>query len=312
MRRYIEMIKKNGSHFLSLIVIAIISISIITTTVISNGTTELKDYVETISVQLQDGNEELKNYLVKQEEVAAILKKLDVTLNEFDQINHPMDYIVNKDDLLTITRISKKEVVETESIAYKTITNYDSLHLFTTTVVQEGSVGSLENTYSVSYHNGVENNRDLLNTNILQEPVDKILSTGSVKAGAYFTGKLTTYGGDCVGCSGISASGISLSPTTGVNGSNTGTLTYKGKQYYALAADPSIPFGTIIEISNHYLSISSTAYGIVVDRGGVIKGNKIDIFKGSQTGGTTYFTGGTSNNTQFKIISVGSGRNFWK
>ena len=54
----------------------------------------------------------------------------------------------------------------------------------------------------------------------------------------------------------------------------------------------------------------STAYGIVVDRGGAIKGNKIDIFNGTEAG--KYFTGGTSNDTQFKIISVGSGKNFWK
>ena len=49
--------------------------------------------------------------------------------------------------------------------------------------------------------------------------------------------------------------------------------------YYCLAADPSIPFGTIIKITNHNLGIESTAYGIVVDRGGAIKKNHIDIFK---------------------------------
>ena len=39
------------------------------------------------------------------------------------------------------------------------------------------------------------------------------------------------------------------------------------------------PFGTIIKITNHNLGIESTAYGIVVDRGGAIKKNHIDIFK---------------------------------
>lgn len=48
-------------------------------------------------------------------------------------------------------------------------------------------------------------------------------------------------------------------------------LSYNGGSYYCLAADPSIPFGTIIKITNHNLGIESTAYGIVVDRGGAIK-----------------------------------------
>ena len=103
---------------------------------------------------------------------------------------------------------------------------------------------------------------------------------------------------------------LSLSPTTGVKGSHSAKLSYKGGSYYCLAADPSIPFGTIIKITNHNLGIESTAYGIVVDRGGAIKKNHIDIFNGTEAG--KYFRGGSSSNTQFEIVSVGSGKNFWK
>ena len=91
-------------------------------------------------------------------------------------------------------------------------------------------------------------------------------------------------------------------------GSHSAKLSYNGGSYYCLAADPSIPFGTIIKITNHNLGIESTAYGIVVDRGGAIKKNHIDIFNGTEAG--KYFKGGTSNNTQFEIVSVGSGKNF--
>ena len=90
-------------------------------------------------------------------------------------------------------------------------------------------------------------------------------------------------------------------------------MTYKGRKYYCLAADRSIPFGTVIKISNHNLNTDSTIYGIVVDRGGAIKGNKVDIFKGSEGSGAKYFGGGTSTNTKFEIVSVGSGRAyFWR
>ena len=108
------------------------------------------------------------------------------------------------------------------------------------------------------------------------EKTDTIIAHGTIQPGAYFTGKLTTYGGDCAGGNGTSSSGISLSPTTGVKGSHSAKLSYNGGSYYCLAADPSIPFGTIIKITNHNLGIESTAYGIVVDRGGAIKKNHIE------------------------------------
>ena len=134
----------------------------------------------------------------------------------------------------------------------------------------------------------------MLSSEVVTEKTDTIIAHGTIQPGAYFTGKLTTYGGDCAG----------------VKGSHSAKLSYKGGSYYCLAADPSIPFGTIIKITNHNLGIESTAYGIVVDRGGAIKKNHIDIFNGTEAG--KYFKGGTSNNTQFEIVSVGSGKNFWK
>lgn len=312
MNKIRETLENSGPRLISLIVICTVSICIVTTSIISNGVTEINDYIETVSIQLSDGNEAIKDYLVLQENVQEVLKKLDISMGEFDELNKPMDYIVNKNDLITITRISQAELIENEQIDYKTITTYDGLNLFSTSVVQEGSYGELEKKYTVSYHNGVENSRELIESNVLTESVDKIVSTGSVQAGAYFTGRLTQYGGDCVGCSGYAASGIQLSPSSGVNGSYTAKLNYNGGSYYALAADSSIPFGTIIEIRNHNYTIESVAYGIVVDRGGAIKGNKIDIFSGSEITGNKYFNGSTTSNVQFKIISVGSGRNFWR
>ena len=60
------------------------------------------------------------------------------------------------------------------------------------------------------------------------------------------------------------------------------------------------------------LNTNSTIYGIVVDRGGAIKGNKIDIFNGSERG-KRYFGGGTSTRTRFEIVSMGKGKAyFWR
>lgn len=312
MKKIKEAITKADSRTKAILAVMVAYAMIMTTTLTTGAASQIKDYIQTVGIQLQDGENPTKEYLVRQDKVENVLNELDITLGTQDILNKDLSYIVNRDDLLQITRVKEAIIDETQTIASNQIVNNDGLHLFASDVVQQGQIGEVKNTYKITYQNGHEVSKELLTSEVLTEAKDTIVSNGTVQSGAYFTGRLTTYGGDCTGCGGGSSSGIKLSPTTGVNDTNTAKLSYNGQLYYCLAADPSIPFGTIIEITNHNLSIESTAYGIVVDRGGAIKGNKIDIFKGSEGGGNSYFSGGTSNNTQFKIVSVGSGRNFWK
>ena len=284
-------------------------VMVMATTITAGATQEIKGYKETIEIQYQDGAQEAKDYLVRQDSVKNVLKELDVTLGNKDTVNKDMSYIVQSKDLLQVNRISEEEVEEVQYVDSQTIET-TGLHLFTTEVVQQGQQGQINNKVKVTYENGKIVKKELLSSEVVTEKTDTIIAHGTVQPGAYFTGKLTTYGGDCAGGNGTSSSGISLSPTTGVKGSNSAKLSYNGGSYYCLAADPSIPFGTIIKITNHNLGIESTAYGIVVDRGGAIKKNHIDIFNGTEAG--KYFRGGSSSNTQFEIVSVGSGKNFWK
>ena len=291
------------------LMIMIVYVMVMATTVTSGATQEIKGYKETIEIQYQDGSQEAKDYLVRQDTVKNVLKELDVNLGTKDTVNKDMAYIVQSKDLLQVNRISEEEVEEIQYVDSQTIET-TGLHLFTTEVVQQGQQGQINNKVKVTYENGKIVKKELLSSEVVTEKTDTIIAHGTVQPGAYFTGKLTTYGGDCAGGNGTSSSGISLSPTTGVKGSNSAKLSYNGGSYYCLAADPSIPFGTIIKITNHNLGIESTAYGIVVDRGGAIKKNHIDIFNGTEAG--KYFRGGSSSNTQFEIVSVGSGKNFWK
>ena len=291
------------------LVIMIAYVMVMATTITAGATQEIKGYKETIEIQYQDGTQEAKDYLVRQDSVKNVLKELDVTLGNKDTVNKDMSYIVQSKDLLQVNRISEEEVEEVQYVDSQTIET-TGLHLFTTEVVQQGQQGQINNKVKVTYENGKIVKKELLSSEVVTEKTDTIIAHGTVQPGAYFTGKLTTYGGDCAGGNGTSSSGISLSPATGVKGSNSAKLSYNGGSYYCLAADPSIPFGTIIKITNHNLGIESTAYGIVVDRGGAIKKNHIDIFNGTEAG--KYFRGGSSSNTQFEIVSVGSGKNFWK
>ena len=92
-----------------------------------------------------------------------------------------------------------------------------------------------------------------------------------------FTGTLTGYGPDCEGCSGI----VGCSPYQNVQ---AGNIYYEDEIYgkiRILAADPSIPCGSIIKISN-YNFIKGDFYGIVLDRGSAIQGLTMDLLYESE------------------------------
>ncbi len=78
---------------------------------------------------------------------------------------------------------------------------------------------------------------------------------------ATYHGNITGYGPDCKGCSGITASGYNVK----------NNIYYQDKEYGKIrivAADRSLPFGSIIKITN--LKNKDDILAIVLDRGGAI------------------------------------------
>ncbi|MCY9757718.1 3D domain-containing protein [Paenibacillus alvei] len=85
--------------------------------------------------------------------------------------------------------------------------------------------------------------------------------------GDWETYRLTYYGMDCNGCSGVTASGIDVGDATEYDG------------YKVLSVDPKkIPLGSIVRINDG----DSTFEAIAIDTGGAIKGNKLDLLVGSE------------------------------
>lgn len=306
-----EVVVSANSRTKGILAIACIYLIVMLATVTTGAVEQIIDYIPTVDITIKDGVEDEKSYLVKQDTVSNVLGELSIVLNTGDTVNKDLSYVVQQNDSLRITRMETRTITVEEKIPYKTITKGSGG--WTKTVTQEGKDGLVKKTYLVTYANKKEIARKLVKKEVIKEATPKIITKGGIKVGTTFTGRLTTYGGDCTGCGGGSASGIKLSAKTGVNNTNSPFFTYKGKKYYCLAADRSIPFGTVIKITNHRLKLPGTIYGIVVDRGGAIKGNKIDIFKGSEKGGKQYFKGPTSNNAKFEIVSIGPGGwKFWK
>lgn len=283
-----------------ILAVACVYVVVMLATVTSGAVNQIKNFIPTVDIKLKDGIQEEKDYLVKQDTVSNVLNELNIELDKNDTLNKDKEEVVQQNDLIKITRVETKTKTQIETLEYSTVTKGSGS--WTKTIEQEGKNGKVKRTYLLTYANGKETNKKLIKEEIIEKPVDKVIRYGGVSDGTTFTGRLTTYGGDCRGCGGTSSTGIKLSPKTGVNNSNSPYLYYKGRKYYCLAADRSIPFGTVIKISNHNLNTDGTIYGIVVDRGGAIKGNKVDIFKGSEGSGKSYFGGGTSYNTNLKLF----------
>lgn len=107
------------------------------------------------------------------------------------------------------------------------------------------------------------------------EPNLSVLKT--VEVIKTYRGKITGYGPDCVGCSG----NLGCAPHPNVK---NGNIYFEDTSYgkiRILAADPSIPCGSIIKVSN-YPYITGDFYGIVLDRGSAIKGLTMDLLYNSE------------------------------
>lgn len=87
-----------------------------------------------------------------------------------------------------------------------------------------------------------------------------------------FTGQMTAYKANCVGCTGK----VSCPPRQDVRNGNIYFQDVTYGTVRILAADPRIPCGTIVQITNVSFSVDPI-FGIVLDRGSAIKGNIMDF-----------------------------------
>ncbi len=112
-----------------------------------------------------------------------------------------------------------------------------------------------------------------------------------------FMGKLTAYGPDCVGCSGGSA----CPPRQNFTHGNI----YFNDQLYGqvrvVAADRSLPCGSIVRISGVNI-YEEPLLAVVLDRGGSITGNHLDLLFSSENNLEGF---ATSSNIKFEIIRYG-------
>jgi 3D (Asp-Asp-Asp) domain-containing protein len=190
-----------------------------------------------------------------------------------------------KVDELKVNNLNIDKTIELEHkpIAFQTIEQKKyNLPLFTSKILTNGEEGVTASTPS-----GNESIQ-------IKEPVNQIVAVGTGNPGS-FVGIMTGYGPDCVGCGGR----VSCQPRPNVQ---NGNIYFEDATYgkvRIVAADSNIPCGTMMKISNTIQS-AEPMIAIVLDRGGAIKGKKIDLlFESESTAGPT------ERNVVFDIVRWG-------
>ncbi len=284
----------------SLSIMKIIAISILLILISGIGVMAVNTKLNDVKIILQNGYE--MTVLTSKTKVSDILEENNIILEENQKTIPDLAYEITAGESIKITDksyqevqiakiseegvetslnqllenyapITEKIVVEQVTIPYETVTKNATENAGDTTnkVLQQGQDGLKEVTYKVKYQNDVEMERVLLSEVVVKEPVNKIVqvqktvtsrastlprTAGSTTGGATY--KITAYC-PCAKCCG-KATGRTAAGTRATAGRT-------------VAASSQFAFGTQLNIGGHVYTVE--------DRGGAIKGNKIDIFVNS-------------------------------
>ena len=181
--------------------------------------------------------------------------------------------------------IIEKIEIKREEIPYETIKKdiSDGAESKENKVLQEGQNGIKEITYKIKYQNQTEIKRTKISEKVIKKPIDKIVQVKS---------KVTSRSNDSVRGSDLPSTSVSTDSSKGK------TKIYKitaycacakccGKSNGITASGTRAKAGRTIAAPRGFkfgqkLSINGKTY-VVEDRGGAIKGNRIDLFVNSHS-----------------------------
>jgi 3D (Asp-Asp-Asp) domain-containing protein len=302
--------KKNKSKFSLIKVIGICLILILLSGV---GVMAVTTKVNTVKIELSNGYE--MTVLTSKTNVKEILDDNNIILESNERVTPNIDEEISSNKTIKISDKSKQEIevakvsesgiemtldslleayttitekiVEIEeTIPYETITKDVSEGSSSTQnkVLQQGVEGKKKVTYKIKYQNDIEIEKNKISEEIVQEPVNKIIQVKSKTTSSRSSSKTRGTNTEDTASSTTSSSTVKIYKVTAychcskccgsyANGyTSSGTKASAGR---TVAAPSNLPFGT-------KLNINGKTY-VVEDRGGAIKGNRIDVYVGSHS-----------------------------
>lgn len=214
-------------------------------------------------------------------DVKEVLDEAGVTLGENDTVEPELATAATTDLVIDIHRVTIEEEIRETELAYSVETKKDSA-MFSgeQEVVQEGQTGLQTDTYRVTYRDGEYYSEELVDSEVT-DPVTEIVAVGSGSSTSTDASYVSndedseneSTASDQVAPNGMSYSKVLTCKATAYHESD-GSLTKSGTlaRVGAIAVDPSvIPLGTKLYVEGY-------GYCVAEDTGGLIKGNRIDVY----------------------------------
>ena len=239
-----------------------------------------------VDVAINYYGEVMEVFGYEDETLADVLAREELTWSEEDTLSQDLDTMVYEGLNLAITSIVVEEETYTETIAFETTyVDDDNMKKGAEKVITEGQEGEKSITAKVTFVNGTETNREILNEEVITEAVDAVVSVGTGKNVKTFgngsvvigNGTITLENGKVLTYSGTRTVKATAYTHTDA-GCNKKTATGTTVHWGTVAVDPRyIPYGTkMFIVSNDGYMIYGEA--VAEDCGGAIKRDKIDLY----------------------------------
>jgi len=227
--------------------------------------------------------------------VSDLLQESGYTLGTYDRVEPGgLTAELEATAWLRLVRVEKKYTQEIQEISFTEVSRGNpALDRGFSRLVSEGRNGTAEQRIEIIYEDGVEISRSVVETVVLEEPVERVVEIGEnttlVREGREMQFDRALLVTATAYCPGTPGSGCPLDSKgrSFCTGSDNNGYTYTGKKAVQglgtigsprmVAVDPRvIPLGSMLYIEE-IPGIGKIGFAKAEDIGGAIKGNRIDI-----------------------------------
>lgn len=217
----------------------------------------------------------VKRVVSSEQTVGDVLAAEGITYGKTDKVYPELDTIVSKDMEIRVVRIAEEEITETLIIPYaKEVKQVSEWEVGKEVLTQNGADGEKTRKIKITYEDGVEKKREVIEEKIVKPVVNEILSVGAIDTRVVPGGETISFNKMLVMKATSYTDDIAC---TGKIGGNTATGTKPrripgGGRWSTVAVDPKvIKLGTKLWVEGY-------GFAIAEDVGGAVKGNIIDLF----------------------------------